>query len=162
MMSSALQKQDGALTVRFATVSDLPVCAAIINDYIDATEWLPRTIDHKAVEDLFVPSLLESRTFFVAEEHGEILGYLSMSPDDGFVPALYLRPGARGKGVGKALLDAAKTEHPDGLELTVFELNAGALSFYKREGFHEDPARRDDTTDEGIPTLWMRWQGGEV
>jgi len=159
MMSSALRKQDSAPVLRLANVADLPVCAAIINDYIDATEWLPRTIDHSAVEALFVPSLLESRTMFVVEEHGEILGYLSMS-DDGFVPALYLRPGARGKGVGKMLLDAAKTAHPDGLELTVFERNVDALHFYKREDFHEDPTRRDDTTDEGIPTLWMRWQGG--
>lgn len=158
-MSSALQKQASAPTLRFATASDLPVCAAIINDYIDATMWLPRTIDHKAVEALFVPSLLESRTMFVVEEHGEILGYLSMS-DDGFVPALYLRPGARGKGVGKMLLDAAKAAHPDGLELTVFELNVDALRFYQREGFREDPTRRDDTTEEGTPTLWMRWQGG--
>lgn len=160
MMNSAVRKQDDALTVRFATASDLSVCAAIINDYIDATEWLPRTIDHKAVEALFIPSLLESRTFFVAEENDEILGYLSMS-DDGFVPALYLRPGARGKGVGRMLLDAAKSAHPDGLELTVFELNADALRFYAREGFREDPTRRDDTTEEGIPTLWMCWQGGE-
>ncbi len=48
---------------------------------------------------------------FVAEEHGEILGYLSMS-DDGFVPALYLQPAARNKGVGKALIDTAKLVHP--------------------------------------------------
>jgi putative acetyltransferase len=159
MMSSALRTHDSAPALRLATASDLPVCAAIINDYIDATEWLPRTIGHEAVEALFVPSLLEERTMFVVEGHGEILGYLSMS-DDGFVPALYLRPGGRGKGVGKTLLDAAKAAHPDGLELTVFERNADALRFYKREGFREDPTRRDDTTEEGIATLWMRWLGG--
>lgn len=159
MRNSALHTQQGGLTVRYATTSDLPVCAAIINDYIDATQWLPRSIDHKAVEELFVPSLLEMRTMFVAEEHGEIIGYLSMS-DDGFVPALYLGPAGRGRGVGKALLDAAKAAHPDGLELTVFELNTDALRFYQREGFDEDPTRRDDTTEEGIPTLWLRWPGG--
>jgi len=160
MMSSAPRTQDDTPVLRDATAADLPVCATIINDYIDSTEWLPRTIDHAAVEALFVPSLLEARTLFVAEAHGEILGYLSMSPDDGFVPALYLRPTARGKGVGKLLLDAAKAAHPDGLELTVFERNTDALRFYEREGFSEDPSRRDNATDEGIPTLWMRWPGG--
>jgi putative acetyltransferase len=162
MMSSALYKQENGPAIRFATVADLPVCAAIINDYIDATEWLPRTIDHAAVEALFVPSLLEERTLLVAEEHGEIIGYLSMNLDDGFVPALYLRPSARGKGVGRMLLDAAKAAHPGGLELTVFDRNTEALRFYAREGFREDPARRDNTTEEGIPTLWMRWPGGEA
>lgn len=160
MMSSAVQKQGSTPLVRPATTADLPVCAAIINEYIDATEWLPRTIDHTAVEALFVPSLLEARTLFVAEAHDEIMGYLSMNPEDGFVPALYLKPAARGKGIGKILLDAAKAAHPDGLELTVFERNTDALRFYAREGFREDPSRRDDTTEEGIPTLWMRWPGG--
>tara|TARA_R110002020_G_scaffold16307_2_gene57564 strand:- start:47679 stop:48164 length:486 start_codon:yes stop_codon:yes gene_type:complete len=159
MMNSAVRKATATSQIRCATTSDLPVCAAIINNYIDATGWLPRTIDHTDVEALFVPSLLEKRTMFVAEEHGEILGYLSMS-DDGFVPALYLQPAARNKGVGKALLDTAKIAHPGGLELTVFECNTSALRFYKREGFDEDPARRDDATEEGISTLWLRWPGG--
>lgn len=159
MMSSMLRTRNSGLTLRYATAADLPVCAAIINDYIDATEWLPRTMNHADVEALFVPSLLEARTLFVAEEAGVITGYLSMS-NDGFVPALYLRPGGRGKGVGKMLLDAAKAAHPEGLELTVFERNTDALRFYEREGFHEDFSRRDTATEEGIPTLWMRWSGG--
>ena len=158
MMTSAVRSRGSEMSLRYATVADLPVCAAIINDYIDATEWLPRTIDHAAVEALFVPALLETRTLFVAAEDGEILGYLSMS-NDGFVPALYLRPDARGKGVGKMLLDAAKAAHPEGLELTVFERNTQALRFYEREGFQEDFTRRDTATEEGIPTLWMRWPG---
>lgn len=159
MMSSMLRTRNSGLTLRYATAADLPICAAIINDYIDATEWLPRTMNNADVEALFVPSLLEARTLFVAEEAGVITGYLSMS-NDGFVPALYLRPGGRGKGVGKMLLDAAKAAHPEGLELTVFERNTDALRFYEREGFHEDFSRRDTATEEGIPTLWMRWPGG--
>lgn len=159
MMTSAVQTQQAEPLLRTAELADLPTCAAIINDYIDATEWLPRTISRDAVEALFVPSLLDQRTLFIAEEQGEILGYLSMNPQDGFVPALYLSPAARGKGTGRLLLDAAKAAHPDGLELTVFERNTEALRFYAREGFAEDPSRRDDKTDEGIPTLWMRWPG---
>ncbi|WP_322988579.1 GNAT family N-acetyltransferase [Hoeflea sp.] len=143
-----------------AETCDLPECAAILNDYIDATEWLPRALDHQAVEALFTPDLLKARRVFVAEQDGEILGFLSMFPDDGFVPALYLRADARGLGLGKALLDTAKSEHPQGLSLTVFETNLEALKFYRREGFSEDPSGRDDATDEGIPTLLMRWPGG--
>lgn len=146
-------------SLRPATATDLPTCAAIINDYIDATEWLPRTASRDAVEALFVPALLEKRRLFIAEEQGEILGYLSMNPQDGFVPALYLSPAARGKGTGRLLIDAAKATHPDSLELTVFERNTEALRFYAREGFVEDPSRRDEKTEEGIPTLWMRWPG---
>lgn len=159
MMTSAVRTQQAEPLIRMAELADLPICATIINDYIDATQWLPRTISRDAVEGLFVPSLLDQRTLFIAEEQGEILGYLSMNPQDGFVPALYLSPAARGKGTGRLLLDAAKAAHPDGLDLTVFERNTEALQFYAREGFVEDPSRRDDKTEEGIPTLWMRWPG---
>ncbi|EDQ34193.2 Sortase [Hoeflea phototrophica DFL-43] len=159
MMTSAVRTQQAEPLIRMAELADLPTCAAIINDYIDATEWLPRTASRDAVEALFVPALLEKRRLFIAEERGEILGYLSMNPQDGFVPALYLSPAARGKGTGRLLLDAAKAAHPDSLELTVFERNTEALRFYAREGFVEDPSRRDDKTEEGIPTLWMRWPG---
>lgn len=159
MMTSAVRTQQAEPLIRMAKLADLPICATIINDYIDATQWLPRTISRDAVEGLFVPSLLDQRTLFIAEEQGEILGYLSMNPQDGFVPALYLSPAARGKGTGRLLLDAAKAAHPDGLDLTVFERNTEALRFYAREGFVEDPSRRDDKTEEGIPTLWMRWPG---
>lgn len=159
MMTSDVRPQQAEPLIRMAEFADLPICATIINDYIDATQWLPRTISRDAVEGLFVPSLLDQRTLFIAEEQGEILGYLSMNPQDGFVPALYLSPAARGKGTGRLLLDAAKAAHPDGLDLTVFERNTEALRFYAREGFVEDPSRRDDKTEEGIPTLWMRWPG---
>lgn len=145
--------------MRRATVEDLPACAAIINDYIDATEWLPRVLDRQAIEALFCPALLEARTVFVAEDKGETVGYLSMNPEDGFVPALYLSRNARRRGLGTALLDAAKSARPQGLSLTVFETNDDALRFYRREGFTEDPTGRDDETEEGIPTLLMRWNG---
>lgn len=162
MMTSAARSQQTKPLMRMAEPADLPFCAAIINDYIDATEWLPRTASRDAVEALFVPALLEKRTLFIAEEQGQILGYLSMNPQDGFVPALYLSPDARGRGTGRLLLDAAKAARPEGLELTVFERNTDALRFYVREGFVEDPTRRDDKTDEGIPTLWMRWAGARA
>ena len=142
--------------IRRATAADLAACASIINDYIDQTDWLPRTKPREEIAAMFTPELLESRTILVAEAGGEIVAYLSMS--DGWVAAVYLVPHVRGTGVGKMLIDRAKAECPDGLELTVFEPNADAKRFYEREGFHEVPERRDDNTEEGVPTLLMRWR----
>ena len=144
--------------VRAATAADLPGCAQIINDYIDATDWLPRTLPRDGIAALFEPGLLQRRTVLVAEAEGRIMGYLSMG-DDGFVPALYLAPDTRGQGVGKALLDRAKSLRPEGLELTVFEPNEGALRFYAREGFVPVPDGRETDTEEGVPTLRLRWKG---
>lgn len=145
------------VTIRAAVATDLPACATIINDYIDATDWLPRTLPRDEITALFEPGLLERRTVLVAEAGGRIVGYLSMG-EDGLVPALYLAPAARGHGIGKALLDRAKTLCPGAIELTVFEPNAAGQRFYAREGFREIPGGRVTDTDEGIPTLRMRWE----
>ena len=66
------------VTIRAAGAADLPACATIINDYIDATDWLPRTLPRDEIAALFEPGLLERRTVLVAEEGGRIVGYLSM------------------------------------------------------------------------------------
>ncbi|MEM9732205.1 MAG: GNAT family N-acetyltransferase [Pseudomonadota bacterium] len=143
--------------VRPATPQDLPAYAAIINDYIDDTLWLPRTMSCAEIASLFTPEMLGTRYFRVAEQDGTVGGYLSMNQDEGHVIGLYLSPGWRCKGAGKLLLDDAKKACPDGLKLTVFEPNEHAKYFYEREGFKESVHERDDDTDEGVPTLMMRW-----
>jgi ribosomal protein S18 acetylase RimI-like enzyme len=46
-----------------------------------------------------------------------------------------VEPSAQGQGIGKVLLVHAKRLRPGGLELWVFEQNAGARRFYERHGF---------------------------
>ena len=159
MMNSAVHPAPAMSHIRRATTADLPACAAIINDYMDDTPWLPRVIDHQAIVEMYSPALLDKRIIFVAEDNGEIAGYLSMDHKAGFIHAIYLRSDARGRGLGKALLDAAKEARRGGFELTVFEPNLNALRFYVREGLVEVPEGRNPDTPEGVPTLLMRWQG---
>lgn len=144
--------------IRAAVAADLPACAAIINDYIDATDWLPRVQPAAAIRAMFGPELLERRQVLVADQGGAVVGYLSLAPD-GVVPGFYLAPAARGRGIGQALLAAAKRLAPAGLELTVFEPNLVARRFYAAAGFHEMPGRRVEATEEGVPTLRLRWEG---
>lgn len=144
--------------IRAASVADLPACARIINDYIDATDWLPRVKSHEEIAGFFTPELLERRTVLVAEADGEILAYLSFSAE-GRVHAIYVAPAFRGHGIGRMLLDHVKEQHPQQVELTVFEPNLAARRFYEREGFAEVPEGRDEGSEEGIPILLMRWRG---
>lgn len=148
----------GELVVRPAEPHDLAVCAAIINDYIDDTQWLPRTLSREEIAALFTPDMLETRMFLVAENDANVGGYLSMDAGTGHIHGLYLSPGWRCNGAGKQLLDVAKAQHPNGLKLTVFEPNIHAKRFYEREGFTEISSERQDDTDEGVPTLMMHWR----
>jgi GNAT superfamily N-acetyltransferase len=162
MTSSAAAMTSKTIEIRRAGATDLDSCAAIINDYMDFTDWLPRAISRQAIAEMYSPALLDKRIIFVAEYDGEVTGYLSMDHRAGFIHAIYLRPHARGAGLGKALLNAAKQARPQGFELTVFEPNSDALRFYIREGLVEVPQGRKDDTPEGVPTLLMRWQGGAL
>jgi GNAT superfamily N-acetyltransferase len=55
-----------------------------------------------------------------------------------FVDVVYVRPEARGRGIGTALLQAAAEQAGPGsvLELEVLESNAGARRLYERLGYH--------------------------
>ncbi len=144
--------------IRRAGVEDLAACAAIINEVIDETDWLPRLQSPKDIAGMFVPGILQIRTIFIAEFKEQVIGYLSATPE-GNVPGFYLTRHARGRGIGKALLGEAKAAFPAGLQLPVFEPNAGARRFYAREGFVELPGGRDEATEEGVPTLLLEWRG---
>ena len=142
-----------------ARPDDLAACAAVVNDYIDETPWLPRVQERAEIEAVFAPELLEKRRILVVRQRGEVAGYMSIDPSVSVVTAIYLRAGMRGSGVGARMLDAAKRMMPQGFELSVFEPNADALRFYARQGLVEVPERRNESTEEGIATLTMRWSG---
>ena len=62
-----------------------------------------------------------------------------------------------GPGLGTRLLDRAKAERPDGLDLWTFQANTGARRFYERHGFVE-VARTDGDNEEGAPDVRLAWR----
>ena len=159
MTTDAARKPATIPVIRPATADDLAACAEIINDWIDETDWHPRLKPREEIAALFNPDLLERRAIWLAELGGQVVGYVSVKTDEAFVVALFVRPAARGLGIGAMLLDRARQMYPGGLNLSVYELNTGAQRFYLREGFAEVPEGRNDDTEEGVPTLLMRWDG---
>lgn len=99
---------------------------------------------HEIVED-------QSHVTLVAERDGERLGFLLLLdrlPDEvtllpqGFVAYMAVKPGARGKGVGMALLAAAEDEARRRLlpyiALMVTEENEAARGLYERAGYRTE------------------------
>ena len=138
-------------------------CATILNDWIDATGWMPRIHTPESARDFVADILFAMRRVWVAEdwvaedlvvEGREVLGFLALDIE-GTITALYVAAAARGRGVGRALLDRAKSEGRL-LELWAFQPNRGARRFYEREGFQE-VRRTDGDNEEGVPDVLMRW-----
>jgi len=88
-------------------------------------------------------SALADRARFVAESEGEVIGTVGGGPSDvtgtAALTALWVAPAARGRGVGKALVNTvlawAKDAGYEQLMLWVVEGNSAAESLYRRTGF---------------------------
>ena len=138
--------------IRPAGPEDMPACAAIKNAWIDEADWMPRVHSAAEVGAHYRDYVFAHRVVWVAGD--PVAGYLTLDPEQDCVTALFVA--ARGRGIGKALLDHAKSGRGQ-LELWTFEANTGARRFYGREGFRE-VLRTEGENEEGLPDVLMRWK----
>lgn len=75
----------------------------------------------------------EIEEVYVAVEAGDILGLAAFYRPGDFIHSLYVD--ARGRGIGKALIDHLETVSDGPLSLKVQRPNWRAQAFYAREGF---------------------------
>ena len=76
--------------------------------------------------------------------------------DGDWLDQLHVDPGWFGRGIGSMLVDRAKAERPDGLDLWTFASNAGARRLYERHGFVAVDAT-DGDNEEGDPDIRYHW-----
>lgn len=147
-------------SIREAVAADMIDCAAIFNEWVDETSWMPRVHSRQDVESYYQTTAFQEQSVFVARHEQAdapgVDGFISLS-DDSFVTALYLARQSRRSGIGKALLDYAKTRQPGGLSLWAFVANQDARRFYEREGFSEQRCTEGDN-EEGLPDVLFAWQ----
>ena len=137
---------------RRATPADIPACAAVINGWIDRTDWVPGLHGPELIEPAFRDAW-GARASFVVGAAGA--GYVSVDPDQRKIAALYTsRPGA---GLGKALLDKAK-EGREMLFLRTHLPNEAAQRFYRREGFVQVGGPIAPGPPETVPEIRMEWR----
>ena len=95
----------------------------------------------------------------VASEGEQLVGMIGLGREEKHwvMWKLYVLPDHQGKGIGKALLDAAIKALPEGtteLFLDVLVGNEKAIGFYRANGFGE-PSETPDR-DLGVELMWMR------
>ncbi|MEM7439722.1 MAG: GNAT family N-acetyltransferase [Pseudomonadota bacterium] len=137
--------------VRLGEAGDALACAAILNAWVDATDWMPRVHPPEDVEQHYSDFVFKKREVFVIG--CPPTAYIALS-DDNFVTSLFCaKPG---HGQGKRLLDHAKTLRPQ-IKLWTFVANTGARRFYEREGFAE-AERSNGDNEEKLPDILFRWE----
>lgn len=134
------------VVIRPATPADVPVVLALIRELAQFERSLPEVV---ATEDLLRESLFAPTPMVfahLAEDRGEVVGFavwfVNFSTWVGrhgiYLDDLYVRPAARGRGIGRRLLATLAAicveRGYDRLDWWVLDWNADAIRFYRSIG----------------------------
>ena len=94
-----------------------------------------------------VRDLLPQAELYVHEDAGtrQIDGFIGLT--ENHIEGIFVAKAARSKGIGKALLEYAKSRKPC-LTLSVYQKNQRALAFYRREQFIVQSEGIEEGTNE--------------
>ena len=135
--------------IRVARETDVPEILSIYAPYVETTTF---TFEYDVpCRREFLQRFYDITTQFpwlVWEEEGEILGYAYASPPYTRAayrwcaePSVYLKPEARGKGIGRklyaALEEILKLQGYQVLYALITEENASSLRFHERQGYRK-------------------------
>jgi GNAT superfamily N-acetyltransferase len=121
-----------------------------------AMPWLPELHSDEETRAFFA-GVVAGCEVLVVRRTGRVLGFLALCGDE--VDHLYVHPAEQRRGVGTALLEAAKARRPGGLELWAFQRNTPALAFYARHGFVERRRTDGSANEEREPDVRLAWPG---
>ena len=128
---------------------------AILSDWIDETEWMPRLHTREEDRSFCLELIAAGLVRLLRGPHG-IAGFYAREGEE--IRALYLGAPWRGQGLGRRLLDDAKALSPGRLWLWTFQANRGACRFYERAGFREAELTDGSGNDERLPDVRLVWE----
>lgn len=144
------------MKIRRATRDDIESISAVsIKTYVDAfgntftPEELTKRLEKRSVD--FYNQMFDKDTILLAEEDEQIIGYIQycdvtfefdgVSKDDQELQRLYVLASYQGRGIGKALMNAAledpRLKSAPKIYLDVWQENKGAQKLYKSYRFKE-------------------------
>jgi len=140
------------MLVRPATHDDADAFAAVLSEVAEEGRWIgtEAPVDTEALRARVRGMLDDGEALFVLEDDGHVVGNLGLhgTRTKGVLSlGMAIVEGARGRGGGRALLEAA-IEHARGtpshkLELEVWPDNERAIALYEQYGFEVEGLRRD-------------------
>lgn len=84
-------------------------------------------------QNYFQNHILQNNQVWVVESEQRPVAFMAINKD--FIDQLYIHPDYQRCGIGRALLDFARTLSPDHLWLYTLQVNVGARAFYEKNGF---------------------------
>ncbi|WP_293573322.1 GNAT family N-acetyltransferase [Phaeobacter sp.] len=144
-----------AFQLRPARSTDAGKIGEILHRFATDTPWMPNL--YTGAETIgFCGQMIDRGWVMIGQHNHEVKGFLAR--DEQEICALYIHPDFCGHGLGRALLDHAKSCSAQ-LELWTFQANTGAQRFCEREGFHEQERTEGARNEEQLPDMRYRWPG---
>ena len=107
------------------------------HDFISEQYWIG---NYEAVK-----KMLPQAEVYVYKDNKIIQGFVGVQ--DEYIEGIFVSGKMQSHGIGKALLDYIKNKKVR-LQLSVYQKNSRAMSFYQREGFTIQSERLDEFTGE--------------
>jgi putative acetyltransferase len=105
------------------------------------------------VRDQYLPN---APLWVMVDEDDRPLGFMGMTGS--MMDSLFIDPAHCGRGLGRAMVDHARSLAPD-LKVDVNEQNEAAVAFYRRLGFREVGRSPTDDSGRPYPLLHMKLEG---
>ena len=121
---------------------------------LDAHAFIPASFWTEHFE--MVRDMLPQAKLYVHEDEDtrQIDGFIGLT--ENHIEGIFVAKAARSQGIGKALLEYAKSRNPY-LTLSVYQKNQRALAFYQREQFTVQSEGIDEDTNEAeLQMLWSQ------
>ena len=149
-----------AFVLRAGQASDAAALATIhVESRSQAMPWLPVVHPLDDVVEYMAGTMLVDQQVWVVEADGRPVGFAAVGGD--MLNHLYIAPDWQGRGVGGALLEAARSGR-DRLELWVFQRNERARTFYERRGFVLVKETDGSGNEERTPDAFYAWTAAGV
>ena len=130
--------------IRIMQAADLARVAEIwLDTNLSAHDFVPAGYWQEHFEQ--VKQMLPLAEVYVYEDQGEIQGFIGL--DGSYIAGIFVCGQAQSRGIGGQLLDYVKARKKR-LNLRVYQKNARAIAFYRREQFHIQGEGTDGDTGE--------------
>jgi len=147
---------DGVSMVRRAEKADHRTATEVLlrSRHASVPAIPPLVHSDEEVKRHFVGTVMPSAEVWVAEVDETVTGVLVLNGN--WIEQLYVDPDWTNQRLGAALVERAKAERPEALDLWTFKSNQGAQRFYERHGFRA-VGGTDGDNEEGEPDIHYRW-----
>jgi ribosomal protein S18 acetylase RimI-like enzyme len=143
--------------IRRATPADVDEIAVLFRRSFGTLDFLPTL--HTPDEDrAHLAGVVAEQDVWVAEEDGQVVGFLALKGGHGTF--FYVDPRAHGRGHGTALFREAQRARPEGFDFWVFQANELARRFYEQRGCVPVEFTDGAGNEEKTPDVRYEWRPG--